>query len=40
MSPSKKLVHADNMAFGGTVEEMMIPVLKKLYFCGIIYETV
>jgi len=39
ISASKKPVHAASIPSGGTIEEIIIPVLKKLNLSGIMYET-
>ncbi len=39
ISASKKPVHADNMASGGTAEEMIIPVRRNRNCSGIMFDT-
>jgi hypothetical protein len=39
-SPSKKPVHAESMASGGTVEAIMMPVFKKRNLSGMIFEII
>jgi len=39
-SPSRNAVQAESIAFGGTVEEITIPVFRKRNFGGIILETI
>ena len=40
ISASKKPVHAESIASGGTAEDIIIPVLRNRNVSGIIFETI